>query len=559
MSTPADDKPQDQSPSPARPGSFRAGFAFGVLSFLSVTFFSVGSAIIASRLYGVRIVGQFALVSAPVVAMWVLSTAKEQAALIKEITSLPPRDPRVTQLFAAVFTFSSTLTVAMSTLAAIASWLVFRGPLRQPELVVPTFVSLAGYALITNTGWNIDSILSAFVAGKQLFWVRLHEVLSFIAIALAIGLTWHSVWGLVIATIGSSLTALVHRTIVVRPFIRTRLSAYEYRVGLRSLPDLLRFGLKITPGSIAQGVSLQAGVWAVGAVAPVAIVGAYSRAQMIPQRFQQVNERIVEVLYPTLVGRRARGDHHGFDRALIDSIRYGLAGMLLLAAICGGSAHSILQIFGPGFALATPALAILMLYPVLSLMTATLTQALFAVNRPGITSFVGVTRLVVTITLTLVLTPRMNITGPAIALLAGFAVDLLWRAAVLAPSLSRPMAQIWPLRERIALGVAYMAGFAISHLMEHLRSGTGWLLVSLLVGTAAYVIVFYASGGVNHRDRHRMIETLRARYAMRKNRQSSHNAQSGIVEAASTENPCRDIHEQAPNVQPASMSASPIE
>jgi hypothetical protein len=86
-----------------------------------------------------------------------------------------------------------------------------------PELVTPAFVSLAGYAIVTNTAWNFDAIFSAFVAGRQLFWVRLHETLSFLAIAIAIGLSWRSVWGLVIATIGGSLTALVHRLVVVRP------------------------------------------------------------------------------------------------------------------------------------------------------------------------------------------------------------------------------------------------------------------------------------------------------------------------------------------------------
>ncbi len=204
-------------------GSFRSGFAFGTLSFLSVAAFSLVSTIVTSRLYGVRLIGEFALVSAPVAAMWVLSTAKEQAALIKEITRLSPRHPRVTQLFAAVFTFSSGLTVVICALAALVSWFVFRGPLHQRALVAPTFASLAGFALVTNTGWNIDSVLSAFVAARRLFWVRLHEVVSFIAIAFAVGLAWHSVWGLVIATIGSSLTALAHRLIAVRPFISARL------------------------------------------------------------------------------------------------------------------------------------------------------------------------------------------------------------------------------------------------------------------------------------------------------------------------------------------------
>jgi O-antigen/teichoic acid export membrane protein len=150
--------------------SYRSGFAFGTLGFVTATVLGVVSTIVTSRLYGVRIVGEYALVWAPVAALWVLSTVKEQQALIREITGLPPRHPRVTQLFAAVFTFSTALTFAIAALDAVACWFAFRGPLKAPELIGPAFANIAGYALITNTGWNIDSIFSAFVAGRQLFW-----------------------------------------------------------------------------------------------------------------------------------------------------------------------------------------------------------------------------------------------------------------------------------------------------------------------------------------------------------------------------------------------------
>jgi O-antigen/teichoic acid export membrane protein len=477
--------------------------------------FGVVSTIVTARIYGVRIIGQFALVSAPVAALWVLSTAKEQAALIKEITGLPPRHPRVTQLFAAVFTFSSGLTAVMSALAALAVWLLFRGPLHVPELVTPAFVSLAGYAIVTNTAWNFDAIFSAFVAGRQLFWVRLHETLSFMAIAIAIGLARHSVWGLVIATIGGSLTALVHRLVVVRPFVRTRITLHEYRVGLRSLPGLLHFGLKITPGSIAQGISQQAGIWVIRAVGgSVALVGAYGRAQTIPERLQQVNMRIVEVLYPTLVGRRATGDHEGFDRALTDTIRYALIGMLLIAAVFGGAAHAILQVFGPGFSRATVVLMLLIAYPALSSVTTAQNQALFAVGRPGLTSVVSLTRMAVTIAATVLLTPMIGITGPAIALLAGLALDIAWKSFVLRNFLSNSLHEIWSRRQRFALVGGYVGGFVAAYMVTKAIPSVGGLLVALITATLTYLVVLIVCGGINHRDRARLTElaaTIRAR------------------------------------------------
>jgi O-antigen/teichoic acid export membrane protein len=499
---------QERNEPEAKRASYRSGFLFGVLSFLAVTVTGVASMVLTSRLYGVRIIGQFALAWAPVGALMLLSTIKEQQALIKEITNLPPRHPRVTQLFAAVFSFSAALTTVASVIVAVACWFVFHGPLHAPELIWPAYANIAGYVLLMNTGWNIDSVFSAFVAGRQLFWVRLHEALSFLAIAMAVGLTWRSVWGLVIGTIGGWLTSLAHRMIAVRPFIRPRLSRAEYREGLRVLPELLRFGLKATPGQLAQGISQQGGIWALGTVASVAVVGAYSRAQTIPQRLQQSSMRITEVLYPTLVGRHTKGDGHGFDRALIDSIRYEAIGMLLIAAAIGGAARSVLAVFGPGFGRATTALALLILFPALASITVTQTQALWATNRPGLTSVIAVVRLAITLALLIALTPMIGITGPAIALLVGYLAVIVLSGLSLRPSLTRPLRATWPLRERAVLLVAYGAGFAGAHIVERAVPSTGGMLLALTAGATAYVVIFLLGGGINGRDRQRLIDAV---------------------------------------------------
>ena len=473
------------------------------------------STIVTARIYGVTIIGEFALTMAPVTALWVLSTAKEQAALIKEITGLPRRHPRVTQLFAAVFTFSSALTVAMSALAAVAVWVLFHGPLRVPQLVTPAFVSLAGYAVVTNTAWNFDAIFSAFVAGRQLFWVRLHEVTSFLVIAVIIGHEWRSIWGLVIATIGGSLTSLLHRAVIVKRFARLRMSLAEYRLGLKALPGLLRFGLKITPGSIAQGLGQQAGIWTIrGFGGSVALVGAYSRAQTIPERLQQVNMRIVEVLYPTLVGRRARGDHEGFDRALADTVRYALVGLLLIAAVIGGAAEPILRLFGPGFSRAAGVLMLLMLYPALNSVSIAQNQALLAVDRPGFTSVVALTRMALTVAATVLLTPRMGITGPAVALLGGAVVDIVWKTFVLREYLSSALHEIWPVTQRLALVGSYLGGFGAAYLVSNQLPSVGGLVIAIPLATCVCVALLLAFGAINHRDRARLgelIATLRTR------------------------------------------------
>jgi O-antigen/teichoic acid export membrane protein len=486
--------------------SYRAGFFFGSLSFVAAVGLGFVSTIITARLYGVDVIGEFALVWAPVAVMWTLSSVKEQQALIKEITGLKPREPRVTQLFAAVFSFSIALTVGVAILDAIGSVLLFRGPLHAPQLVAPALVSIAGYTLILNTGFNFDSVLSAFVAGRKLFWVRLHENLGFIVIGTALGVLWPTVWGLVIATLGASATALVHRAIYVRGFLRPRLTRAEFRLGLETLPELLRFGAKAAPGQMAQGISQQGGIWAIGMVAPVAVVGAYSRALVIPKSLQQASMRITEVLYPTLVGRHTEGDRHGFDRAMVDSIRYEVIGMLMLAAAVGGAAHTVLGIFGPGFDQATPALVLLMLYPVLASVTVTQTQALWAVDRPGLTSLAAFARLAVTIVLLVVLTPSLPMAGPAIAMLAGFLTVIVISGLALRHHLHRPLRVTWPRRERLVLIFCYAEGFGWANVVQHVIDPVFLRLPLALAAGCLGFAVPLAIAGLNRRDRHRIAE-----------------------------------------------------
>jgi O-antigen/teichoic acid export membrane protein len=500
----------------AKRGSYRQGFIFGAFSFAGATVVGLISTIVTSRLYGVHIIGQFALVAAPVAALWVLSTVKEQQALIKEITGLEPREPRVNQLFAVVFSFSWVLTAVVGLLTAIVCWFVFRGPLSRPELVAPTFVSIAGYVVVTNTCWNLDSVFSAFLAGRVLFWVNLHQGLSFVALAAGLSFVSHSVWGLVIATIASFGTSLVHRLIAVRHYVRPSLTWAEYRKGLEVLPELLRFGLKATPGQIAQGAGQQGGVWALGLVASTAIVGAYSRALVIPRNLQTASMRITAVLYPTLVGRHQAGDGHGFDRAMIDSIRYEVVGMLLIAAAIGGSANYILRVFGPGFSQAAPALVLLILYPAFAGITVTQTQALWATDRPALTSWISGARLFVNLGLLIVLTPAIGMAGPAIAMVSGEIVYVVLAGLVLRRTMTSSLRETWKLRERFVLVLAYAAGFGAAYGTEQALPFWPGVIACLASGSVAFVAVFLLGGGLNHRDRNRLEHLLRRVRARRR-------------------------------------------
>jgi O-antigen/teichoic acid export membrane protein len=484
--------------------SYAEGASFGALSFAAMGVLGVVSSIVIARIYGVEVIGEYALVIAPMNAVWYLSSARERPAFVRELATLDLRAPRVTGLFAAMLTFSFALTIVAAAIGLAITHAVFAGPIDHPELFPPAAVTMAAYVLITNAGWNFDAVFSGFRAGRELFWVRLHQTLAFLLIAVAAGPVIDSVWGLVLATAGSSLTALVHRLIAVRRFMRARVSREEVRAGFRSLPGLIAFGLKIVPGSIATGVSNEVGTWVLGAVGSVTAVGAYSRAWMLGRRFVELNWRITEMLFPTLVERRSTGDRVGFDRALVDTIRYCTAGMLLPAAAVGGAATSVMALFGPGFGRAAEALSVILLMPALITVAQVLRNALFAVDRPWLSSIIALLRMAITIAATVALTSWLGITGTALGLLAGALVDVAWMALAVRGHLASPLTTWWPARQMAAVLAAYGAGFAAARAVETALPGLAGLVPALVVGCAAYAAVFAAAGGVTSRDRRRL-------------------------------------------------------
>ncbi len=489
-------------------GSYRQGFSYALLSMGSLAIVGIVATVVTARVYGIRVIGEFALATAPVGAMWFLTSVKEQAALIRRLTSLQPRDPLVTALFLAVLAFSGGLTVVVSALAAVAILVVFPGPLDQPDLVVPALASLATYALVINLSWNIDGIFSAFVAGRQLFWIRFHEAVGLLVLSVVLGLLWQDVWSMVIATTAISLTTLLHRVLWARPFMRLRIGRVVLRQGFSELPSLIRFGLKIVPGTIAQGLSNQTGTWAVGFTGAITGVGAYSRAQLLGSRFQDLNRRVIEILFPTLAARWAGGDRGGFDRALIDTLRYMTIGNLLLASVGGGAAVSVMALFGPGFDEAATALALLLLLPTFATASSIYAHALYAVDRPWAATLSSGVRLAVTLVSSIALTISFGVTGAALGLVTGIAVDAFLKGAMIRRHLDAPFFELWPRREVAALVVASSAAFATARVVDATLPGMLGLLAALTGGTLVYLVVFLATGGIRAIDRQRLSSVL---------------------------------------------------
>jgi O-antigen/teichoic acid export membrane protein len=461
------------------------------------------TSVVIARIYGVEVIGQFAIATAPVAAVTYLSTAQEQAALIRELTTLSPRAPRVTGLFAAVFAFSFSLSTVVGAIAlGVVAWL-FNGPIDRPELVWPAIAQMAGYVFVTNTCWNCDSVLASFRQGRALFWIRLVQALTFFAIAVVAGIVSGTVWGLVLATVGSWAVGLAHRTRALRRIMRFQVPRDELRAGFRTLPGLIRFGIRAAPGTLVGGVSAESGTWILGVTSPIASVGAWDRARQLAGRLREGTIRMNEMLLPTLVERR-EADRDGHDRALVDSARYAAAGLLLFAAVGGGAARGVMSVFGPGFDEGATALALLLVVEALIAVAAVFISALYAADRPLVTTAANLAAMAITVGAGIPLARELGVAGPALASLAGQTALIGVMLPYVARELVAPLRVVWPVRCLVSILAAYGAGFAVARIVDDGLPGPAGALVALGVGAIAYVVALVATGGLLARDRQRI-------------------------------------------------------
>jgi O-antigen/teichoic acid export membrane protein len=237
---------------------------------------------------------------------------------------------------------------------------------------------------------------------------------------------------------------------------------------------------------------------------------------MLGRKFLELNFRINEMLLPTLAKRHGEGDRAGFDRALVDTMRYTAVGMLLVAAAGGGAAHDVMQLFGSGFTSASDALAILLLLPGLQALSSIQAQAFYAVDRPLFTTYTAALRAVVTIAATIAGIQLMGLTGAALGLIAGLVVDVAVKFAAVRPHLDAPLLRLWTPRQLLALALAYAAGFETAVFVSRISPTVIDLLPALIAGVVAFALVLRLAGGVDARDRQRartIIATIRRRRA----------------------------------------------
>jgi O-antigen/teichoic acid export membrane protein len=254
---------------------------------------------------------------------------------------------------------------------------------------------------------------------------------------------------------------------------------------------------------LAQGASAEIGTWSLGALGSIPEVGAYNRAWMLARRALDLHVRLTEMLFPTLVERRLRADWAGFNRALVDSLRYVSVILLLPAAVAGGAARGILAIFGPGFGLASSAFPLLMLVPAFAGMSGVLALALLAHDRPTATTVSFLVGAALTAPAVLLLTAAMGVTGTALGMVIGCVGQLVCQTWMSRPYVSGSFWQLWPKRQIGGLALAYASGFLVARAMDPGFAQVLRLGSALVAASIAYLAVLLLVGGVLPRDRER--------------------------------------------------------
>jgi O-antigen/teichoic acid export membrane protein len=183
--------------------------------------------------------------------------------------------------------------------------------------------------------------------------------------------------------------------------------------------------------------------------------------------------------------------------------------MMLPAAVGGGAAMGIMELFGPGFTRASTALAVVLVVPAIATMSTIQVDALLAVGRPLATTALSGARLAATVPLTVGLTLTMGVTGTALGIALGVGVQLAVQVGVLRAHLSQPMLTLWPVRQLLALVLAYGGGFAVARVLDSVIPGIVGLLVSMAAGTVAYALCLMLVGGLLPRDRDRASAVVR--------------------------------------------------
>ena len=477
------------------PGQEQERYAHGLKYSLydTLTSFALGlvSAIVTARVFGAEVIGAFALASLLTGSLHMVSNVREQGGLVRELTRHPAGAPQTRALVLMVLGFSALLTLAVLVpFGALSVWLL-RDVFEQPDLVAPFAVLVAAYLLLDNTSFNLDAPLVAYRDGRSLWIVRTAITATMIVGALACAVAdERSLWALVAITVAASGVGVALRLRAVHRLTGLRSSRREVSRVRDRLRPIVWFGVRQAPLNYTETAIEYTDTAVLGASVPLVSIGAYSRAYTLYRRVGQVPVALSRLYFPTLTALFHRGEHDAMLRVHRLSTRYLTLLLLPAATWLAASAPAVLDIFGPGFDEGATALSILIFAVVLDGYGRMAGGLLAAVDRPGVVSIVSVGTAVLNVGLCLALIPPLELTGAAIANLAGWLFAATALVVLAARHAGRPA---WTLTDpgfllRLVAACAVLAVAAAA--LREAPAALLWQCLVALPALAAGLLVF---------------------------------------------------------------------
>jgi O-antigen/teichoic acid export membrane protein len=188
--------------------------------------------------------------------------------------------------------------------------------------------------------------------------------------------------------------------------------------------DMLWFGLRSYPVSLATLLWTRIPAFMLGAVHGTSAVGIFSAAQQVQEQLLMPVQATQDAIYQRVTSRSRASATEAMDRYL----RVAVCGMLPLVLLCAALAPWLVPlVFGPAFAPSIPVVQLLLVGTALTSIPALLSPYFFGqLRRPGLMSLTAWSRVLAALALTIVLTPQHAELGVAVALvLADVAATLV--------------------------------------------------------------------------------------------------------------------------------------
>ncbi len=479
------------------------GAAANALVLLAANFRSVFILLIA-RLLGEAALGRFGLAFA---TMELLSKAGMLGFDSSIIPFLAPRVragdlPGARRLFlraSAIAGVASTLLAAVS--VPVIAWLAATRGLdaftHGGTIMLLALPGIAIARIATGASRSVLAMSNEFYSrGITETWVTTGVFVAAVALglrdeapalAVALGTTAAAVVAYALAS-----RALQDRVVPTRA---ERLPTVAADIGtLPTTGEMLRFSMPIAASSLLTVLVMQADVLLLGTYvnrAPgvtVETFGVFCAAAQIAGGLRKVRQVFDPIFAPIVASRRVSDDRAALRATVAGPGRWVLAAQLPVVGAMVLAAGLIMSVYGPGFRTGALWLALLAIAHGTNAF-AGLVETLFMMERPGLNLANAVVTVLVQLAAGVLLIPRYGVTGAALAMCLGFAIQGVLRFV----EVKRVFGWAWPwgaLGRPLAAGtIAFVPAAAL-----RLLGGGWWELGSALLFIGLYGLAWFWLG-----------------------------------------------------------------